>query len=420
MLICATGWLVLSAVGAMPLWLSTGMSYLDAYFETMSGFTTTGITLITGLDDMPRSLLLWRAITQWVGGLGILTFFLVVTSRIPGGHLLYGAESHKMRTDRPVPGMAHTVRVLWLIYVGFTVMITLLLLLAGAGAFDSVCHSFTALSTGGFSPHDASVAWFATAPGVDHVMVEYVLILGMLLGGLSFLVHFRVLTGHPRALWDNAETRLFWWLVLSLSGLVLLDHLTAGTGSAGTEESVRTSVFQTVSILTTTGFTTRDLTSPFFGSVGRQAFLLMMVVGGCVGSTAGGVKVGRVDILGRMVVTRVRKLYRPKRAVSRVRVDGKLLEWEEVLRVSTVFTIWMGLLLVGGVMTALASELGGYESFSGMFSAMGNIGPCLISVEEMAGLAPTVKLLYILGMLAGRLEILPVLLMLSPAAWRRW
>ena len=421
MLICAAGWLVLSAAGAIPYVIGIHAGYLDAYFETMSGFTTTGITMFTGLDHMPRSIVFWRSLTQWVGGLGILTFFLAVSTRIPGAHLLFGAESHKITSGRPVPGMANTVKILWTVYTGFTMMIIALLRIAGMSMFDSLNHSFTALSTGGFSPYDASIAHFSALPGVNGIMVEYVLILGMILGGTSFLVHYRVLSGNIRSLWDNSEMRWWWVLIVSLASLVLLDHLllSAETFVRG-EQAVRTSLFQTVSILTTTGFGTRDLTSPFFGPLAGQLFLVMMVIGGCVGSTAGGIKVQRVVILFRVAGQQLRKLVVPRRASNRIVLDGKYLDEVEINRVSAIFFIWVSLLIFGGTVTALLSSLDGYSAFSGMFSAMGNIGPCFITVPQMGSLDPLIKIIYIFGMLAGRLEILPLLLLFSPRAWRIW
>jgi trk system potassium uptake protein len=425
MLICAIGWLVMSAVGALPFVIAIGADYIDAYFETMSGFTTTGITMFTGLDAMPRSILFWRSLTQWVGGLGILTFFLAVSSRIPGAHLLFGAESHKISSGRPVPGMINTVKILWSVYTGFTVLIFLLLIAGGMSAFDGINHSFTALSTGGYSPYDASIAHFAALPGVDHVLIEYVLILGMILGGTSFLIHYRVLTGSIRSLWDNSEMKLWWILLASLTALVLLDHLLLSpqstAGSSGlTEPAFRTSLFQTVSIITTTGFGTSDITGPFFGPMARQLFLMMMVIGGCVGSTAGGIKVQRVVILMKTAKQQLRKLIVPRTASNRIIIDGHFVDDSEIRRVSAIFFIWTGLLLFGGIVTTLFSSLDGYASFSGMFSAMGNIGPCFISVQQMGDLNAVVKIVYILGMLAGRLEILPLLLLFSPRAWKVW
>ena len=420
MLICAVGWIVLSAAGALPYVLGNGSGFLDAYFETMSGFTTTGITMFQGLDRMPGSIILWRSLTQWVGGLGILTFFLAVTSQAPGAHMLFGAESHKIGSSRPEPGMRHTLKILWGIYALLTAAVAASLALAGMSVFDGVNHSMTALSTGGFSPHDASIAWFSAPGRGDHVLIEYILILGMIAGGTSFLVHYRLLRGRFRALWTGTEVRLWWGLITVLAALMLAEHLIASTGIGERfEEVFRKVLFQVVSILTTTGFGTVSLTDPFFGSLARQLFLVMMVIGGCVGSTGGGIKVLRVAILWGLVKQEVRRLFYPARAINRIVIDGHLVDRAEVHRVSAIFFSWIGLLVVGGACTALLSDLDGYTSFSGMFSALGNIGPSFLTVAQGAALHPLVKVVYIFGMLAGRLEVLPVLLLFSPAAWKR-
>ena len=429
MLLCSLGWVAFSAVGAIPFVIGIGRSYLDGFFETMSGFTTTGITMFTGLDSMPRSVLFWRSLTQWLGGLGILTFFLAVTQHGGGAHRLFGAESHKIDAGRPVPGLAHTVKILWGIYALFTVVVAVGLAAAGMSWFDSVCHSFTALSTGGFSPHDASIEHYRLAGHAHTVWIEYILIVGMVAGGTNFLVHYRVLQGGVRGLIDNTEMRLWWGLLGGFVGLIFLERLvrvaplaglSPATGAlwAQAEESFRGVVFQVVSILTTTGFGTRDIATPYFGHAARQLFLVMMVVGGCVGSTGGGIKVLRVAILGKLIRREVFRLWAPRRAVTTVVIDGKPVAADEIHRVSALFFAWVALLVVGGLVTALLSRHGGYESFSGMFSALGNIGPCYISVPDMGQLHPLVKVTYILGMLAGRLEILPVLLLFSRRAWR--
>ena len=423
MLICSIGWLAVSAISALPLVIGIDAGYLEALVETMSGFTTTGITVFSGLDNMPRSILFWRSLTQWVGGLGILTFFLAVSSKIPNAHLLFGAESHKMSSGRPVPGMLNTVKILWGIYAGFTFLIMIGLTICGMSLFDSLCHSLTALSTGGFSPHDASIAWYNTAD-VNYKAIQYVLIGGMILGGTSFLIHYRILVGNIRALWDNSEMKLWMLLIAGFTIIVLFDISTAVQGTCPmntvNESNVRASLFQTVSILTTTGFATETLTSPFFGSLSRQMFLLMMIIGGCVGSTAGGIKVQRVVFLLKLAKQQLRKLIIPGRASNPVIMDGKIAHESEINRVSALFFMWAALLVVGGAVTAAFSSLTGYESFSGMFSAMGNIGPCFISVEQMASLNPIVKIIYILGMLAGRLEIFPLILLFSPRTWKAW
>jgi trk system potassium uptake protein TrkH len=316
--------------------------------------------------------------------------------------------------------MKHTLKILWGIYALLTAAVAAGLALAGMSLFDGVNHSMTALSTGGFSPHDASIAWYSVPGRGDHVLIEYILIAGMIAGGTSFLVHYRLLRGRLGSLWRGAEVRLWWSLIVLLTAVIMAEHLLASTDlSGGFEEVFRKVLFQVSSILTTTGFGTASLTDQFFGNLARQLFLVMMVIGGCVGSTGGGIKVLRVAILWQLVKQEVRRLFYPSRAVNRVVIDGSLVDRAEVHRVSAIFFAWVGLLVFGGGVTALLSNLDGYSSFSGMFSALGNIGPSFMTVAEGASLHPLVKIVYIFGMLAGRLEIIPVLLLFSPSAWKR-
>jgi len=227
MLVCALGWIGISAVGALPLWLGLEIGYLDAFFEAVSGFTTTGITMLQGLDDLPDSILFWRAFIQWLGGLGILTFFLAVMFTAGTAHALFNAESHKIFSKRPAPGLFHTVRILWAIYLAFTVLIVALQMLAGVNLFDAIAHSFTALSTGGYSPYDESIGYYAEHADVypHYAAIEYILALGMLLGGINFFVHYRILNGRLRALWDSTEMRLFWAILIGVLVLVIVDRV---------------------------------------------------------------------------------------------------------------------------------------------------------------------------------------------------
>jgi trk system potassium uptake protein TrkH len=429
MLICSLAWLGFSAIGGLPFVMSIHANYIDGFFEAMSGFTTTGITMFTGLDYMPRSILFWRSLTQWIGGLGILTFFLFVTYRVAGGHRLFGAETHKIGMERPVPGMTHTLRILWSIYAGFTVLVFVGLWSGGMSVFDSVCHSFTALSTGGFSPHDASIGYYQMSGHPLAGWIEYVLIIGMIMGGTNFLIHYRVLNGRLRALFDNTEMRWWWSLILLLFLAIFLERMiklgvleTLLVSNNFTwqqiEANIRTVLFQVVAIITTTGFSTQDIAGPFFGQVARQLFLIMMVIGGCVGSTGGGLKVLRVSILVSLIRRELFRIRAPSDSVSTVIIDGKPIDANEMYRVSGLFVAWVAFLVIGGIVTAFLSHFDAYQSFSGMFSALGNIGPCYIPTPAMGQLHPIVKIVYIIGMLAGRLEILPVLLLFSSRAWR--
>lgn len=421
MLICAVSWIALSIAGAVPLVLVLDTSWINGVFETASGFTTTGITMFQGLDDMPRSILLWRSITQWVGGLGILTFFLAVSARVPGAHRLIGAEGHKIFSGRPVPGLRHTVKILWTIYTAMTVMVAAGLSMSGMGIFDGINHAMTALATGGFSTHDASIAFYAAEGTANSVLMEYITIFGMIAGGTSFLVHYRVFRGEGiRALFSGPEVKLWWTLIIGFLAVFMAEQMISGELFRNSVAGVfRKDLFQVCSVISSTGFTTEDLYSPFFGPAARQLFLVMMIIGSCVGSTGGGIKVLRVSILIKVAGEEIRKIFRAEGAVSGIRFQGLLLGRSEISRVAGIVFMWFVLILFGGMTTVLLSPgMDGYTAFSGMASALGNTGPCFMSPQQMTGLHWGVKIVYILGMLAGRLEILPLMLLFNRKAWR--
>ncbi len=417
MLICLFGWIIVSAVGALPFVWHLKISYIDAYFEAMSGFTTTGITMLTGLDSMPRSLLFWRSMTQWIGGLGILTFFLVVVYQGGLSHRLFSAESHKISGERIAPGMWNTLKILWLIYLLFTVAVAAALVVCGSTVYDAVSHSFTCLSTGGYSPYDASIAHYEQAGYAHHRAITYVLAVGMWLGGTNFLIHYRLLTGNLRTLWRSDEMK-GWWAILGASLLLVMGSRLLRVPEARLEETFRHSLFQVTAIATTTGFGTRDIGSDYFSPLARQVFLVLMLIGGCAGSTGGGIKVVRMVILYKLVVQQVRKAIRPPSGVELVLLDGRKVDEDELHRTAALFFAWLMLLLVGGLTTAALSRHGSVESVSGMFSALGNIGPSYISVQAMTQLHPLIKIVYTLGMLAGRLELLPLLILFSRRSWQ--
>jgi len=428
-LVCSLTWIGFSAIGALPFVLGLRITYLNGFFEAMSGFTTTGITMFQGLDNMPGSILFWRSLTQWIGGLGILTFFLAVTYRGGSAHMLFGAESHKIGMERPVPGLANTLKILWSIYAGFTILTCVCLAIAGMPFFDSIIHSFTAVATGGFSNHDASIAYYQLTGFRHYVVIEYILILGMLFGGTNFLIHYRIVRRDWKALFDNTEIRYWWGLILFFLIIIFIERSAklapfsyiSSNGVIcwkGVEETFRKVFFQVVAIITTTGFSTEDIGGSFFGHLARQLFLVMMVIGGCVGSTSGGFKVLRVAILTKLIKRELFRMRAPSSALSPVVVDGEVISENELYRVAALFFTWVVLLVFGGAVTALLSDLNAFQSFSGMFSALGNIGPTYIPADTMIHLHPLIKTVFIFGMLAGRLEILPILLLFSTKAWR--
>lgn len=426
MFICTMSWILLSLIGAIPFTVILKISYLDAFFETMSGFTTTGITMLTNIETMPRSLLFWRALTQWIGGLGILSMFILLGFK--GGaaaNKIFSAESHKVSLKKPFSGIFRTAKVLWTLYISFTVAETIILCLLGLDLFDALTHSFTTLSTGGYSIYDSSIAHFRIA-GFPHAhLIEMVILLFMLFGGINFLLHFRFWTGDIKSIWDTSEIRYYWGFLAGAVLLIYVSHTDAFgltytdfdgnriMGVSAVLYHLKDIAFQVVSILTTTGYATRDIGSPYFTPIAKQLFLIFMVVGGCAGSTGGGFKILRITILSRLVGNRLFRLNASRYSRIPLTVDGKIINEKEIQSVLTLFFLWVSLLIVGGMITAVFSHHSGWQSFSGMFSALGNIGPCYLSVSEIIALHPVVKLTYIFGMLAGRLEILPVLLLLS-------
>ena len=422
MILCALGWIVVSAAGAVPFWLGLKLSFLDAYFETVSGFTTTGITVLSGLDQMPRSILFWRSFIQWLGGLGILTFFLAILYTGGSAQRLFGAESHKVFARRPVPSLLRTLRILWLIYAVFTAVTAAALLLEGMTVFDAVSHAMTAISTGGYSSHDASIDYFRLQGYSHAILIEYTIIAAMLAGGISFFVHYRLLRGGVRALWDSLEMKLWWLIIAGATIVVMVEHLRRfpleSESMAMVHDAFRTSLFQVVALVTTTGFGTKDIGADYFPAAAKQIFLVLMIIGGCVGSTSGGIKVLRIGVLLKMVFRQVRRLVYGHAVIQPLVVDGEAVDDEELHRIAALFFAWLALLAAGSLVTALLSGHDALASASGMFSALGNIGPCYIPTPQMAALHPAIKIVYIFGMLAGRLEILPLLLLVSRRTWR--
>ncbi len=421
MIICGLGWLLFSLIGGIPFQLALGKSFIDSFFEAVSGFTTTGITVFQNLQQIPMSVIFWRSFIQWLGGLGILTFFLLITFRTEGGlWQLFTAEAHKINTSRPVPNIFKSIKILWSIYIAFTVLEIILLYVAGLNIFDAVIHSFTTLSTGGFSNYDSSIAYFQQAGYANFKVIEYIIIIFMLLGGINFFIHFKVLTGNFKKIVTDSEMKYFWSIIISIVLLILLGiYINEGQLLLnGFEEKLRKILFQVVSIMTTTGYETEHIGSVFFPAIAKQLFLLLMLIGGCVGSTSGGIKVIRIAVLNKLFIREIKKFYMPKRALLPVTLAKNIIPVDELLRIAAMFFAWLVLILVGGGITVIFSDLTAFQALSGMFSAVGNIGPFYFSVDKMISLSPVIKLTYIFGMLAGRLEILPVLLLFTRRAWK--
>lgn len=420
MIFCTVAWLVISLIGAIPFLLILDISFIDAFFESVSGFTTTGITVLQGLDSLSPSLIFWRSFIQWLGGLGILTFFLFVSTGSDGDlWMLFSAEGHKIGASRPVPNVYKTIRWFWVIYGGYTLLEAMILKGLGLSAFEAVIHSLTTLSTGGFSNHDASIAYYGQAGFAHYKLIEYTITFFMFLGGVNFLVHYKLLRESPKAFFKDREAKAYIAIIGTITGLTLVSiAMHRGLSLGEFEEALRKSLFQIVSVMTTTGFGTEDIGSAFFPAITKQLFIVLMFVGGCVGSTSGGLKVLRIQILGKLLKREVTKLNLPGKAVLPVTIGKTVVGQQEVMRISGLAFGWFVLVIIGSGITALFSDLGPFEAFSGMASAVGNIGPFYFSVAKMASLSWVIKLTYILGMLAGRLELLPIYILLIKKTWQ--
>ncbi len=414
-------WIVISFFCSIPFLLIMDMGVVNAYFEAVSGFTTTGITMITNLNPtvpIPKSLIFWRSLIQWIGGLGIITFFLFIGRKGISEHILFRGESHKIKASKPVPNVMRTIKYLWVIFTGFTVVLMTLLWLEGLSPFDAVTHALTTLSTGGFSPYNASIEYFRIHQTIyPHFrLIEYTIVIFMIIGGTNFVVHYQALKGRIQSLWDNMEVKM-WWAILGISTFLIMWE--TGIFENQIEPLFRNTIFQVVSVATTTGFQTEFIgNKALFGPFARQLFLVLMVIGGCVSSTGGGIKVRRVGIMLKGIWNRIKRASRPREMLTPLKVDGDRVEDSDLERVFIIFITWIFILVIGGFLTALLSGHEPLTSFSGIFSALGNIGPSYFSVAEMAALSPLIKIFYIFAMLVGRLEILPIFVLFNREVWK--
>ena len=423
MLLCSLGWIIGSFIVSIPFYLIFEIPYLDAYFEAMSGFTTTGITMLTGISNYPASILFLRALIQWLGGLGILTFFLLVTFRVGSGvwHL-FTAESHKAVNSRPVPNIFKTIKILWSIYIVLTVLLVIILIFLGLSFYDSITHAFTTLSTGGYSNYDASIDYFRTAGYSNYILIEYAFIIFMFFGGVNFLIFFKLKNLEFSDVFNDRELKLYFRIIVFTTILIIFSVMIANTiniNFRNIENNFRKVLFQVTSILTTTGYGTKDIAAPYFTAFARQLFLFLMLIGGSVGSTGGGIKVYRALILKELFTREIKTLGYPRKAVKPIVINHSIIEKSEIYRISGIFFAWLSFLLIGGLITAFFSDHTALESISGMFSAVNNIGPSYISVSEMIDLNPIIKVTYIIGMLAGRLEIIPVIALFNKDIWNK-
>lgn len=413
-MVVAMFWVVLGLLGAVPLVLSENphVSVTDAVFESISGLTTTGATVIVGLDYLPKSILFYRQLLQWLGGMGIIVLAVAVLPMLGiGGMQLYRAETPgPMKNSKLTPRITETAKALWFIYLGLTVVCTLAYWIAGMDMFDAVSHAFATLSTGGFSTHDASMGYF------DNVFAELIAVLFMFLAGVNFSLHFVAARRLDiRIYLHDAEFLLYLTVTLTasmLAGLVL--YSTDTYTSLG--RAIIKGMFQAVSFGTSTGFTTAD----FSVWPGFVAILLLFAsfIGGCAGSTGGGIKVIRFLLLIKQGMREITRLIHPNAQIP-VRVGGKVIDPRVVGAVWGFFSLYVGCFVVMYLALALTG-LDLMTSFSAVAACINNLGPGLSAVaSNFAGLSDPAKWILCFAMLLGRLEIFTLLVLFSAAYWRK-
>lgn len=409
----AIAWFIAGSFGALPYYfygLFEG-SYLDAFFESVSGMTTTGATLIEDIEILPRGLLLWRAFSQWLGGMGIIVLFLAILPRFGFRSMtMFKAEIPGPVAERVVPRVVETARRLWIIYVAFTSAQILLLLACGLSFYDSLTHALTTMPTGGFSTYNASVAAF------NNPMAEIVIIFFMLFAGVNFALYFRLFRGDFNII-KNPELRFYLAAIMVATLLVTYNTLEIAGGNLAL--ALRQSAFQVVSIMTTTGYATADFDLwPHFS---RLLLLMLMFLGACGGSTGGSVKQARWML---MVKYSFRELYRfiHPSAISSVKL-GDHYVGEEVLRPVMAFGIFYFLLTVMAALILTFLGLDISTSFSAVAATIGNVGPGLAGVGPTSTyqiIPPLGRLILVVMMIVGRLELFTVLVVFLPESRRIW
>ena len=408
-MIVALTWIMLSAIGALPFVFSREIpSYVDAFFETVSGFTTTGATILTDVEALSRGMIFWRSFTHWIGGMGILVFVVMLMKTTDRSINILKAEMPGPTVDKLAPKSRDTARILYLLYISLTVLETVLLLLGGMGLFDSVVHSLSTAGTGGFGAYNASAANFSP-------YIQWVLTVFMLLFGVNFNLYYLLLLGRVRDIFRNTEFKVYLGIIAAAVTIITVDILPLYQSFS---TSLRQAAFQVAAIMSTTGFVTADFT--VWSPLSKTLLLLLMFLGGCAGSTAGGLKLSRIIILCKMARRELRRTLRP-RVVDVIKMDGHRLEEQTAHSVAVYFALYM--LCIGALLVALSFSP--FDMETNLFSTVScfnNVGPAFGMAGPVGNYSlyqPVLKLLLCVGMLLGRLEIYPMLLLFVPAAWRR-
>ncbi len=413
-------WIILSLFGALPLFLcGKGLSFIDCFFEIVSGFTTTGATILGGvpqtiISSFPKGILFWRSFTHWIGGMGVLVFVLAILPRsdMRNTKLMYlmRAEVPGPKVDKIVSKLTHTARILYGLYIALTALEVMLLLCGGMSVYDSLVHAFGTAGTGGFSVKDAGIGEYGSA------YFDWVIGVFMVLFGINFNLYYLILCGHIGKALRSEE---LWWYLGIIGASVAAITVNIVHMYTSLPEAIRASFFQVASIITTTGYSTVDFNAwPTFA---KTVLVTLMFIGACAGSTGGGIKVGRVILLVKNGIREIRYSMHPRSIIS-VRSDGKKVD-HEIIRGTTSFMIIYLLIFIFSVLFVAA--LDGFDPvtcFTSVAACLNNIGPGLGMVGPAGTFAPfsaLSKLLLSFDMLAGRLEIFPILMLFSPSAWRK-
>lgn len=411
------GWIVASLVGALPFFLILpDLSYAGAFFETASGLTTTGASVLSDLESLPRSLHVWRAMSQWMGGLGVVVFFVAVLSFLgAGAKVLFSRESSASAADLNTSRVQSGVLKLVQLYLGLSIVCTVTYWLCGLSWFDSIIHMFTTLSTGGFSTRSGSIADF------NNPALEWAIILFMSVGGTSFLLILDVFGRRWRSIKNSTEVKSYYILLLVFTAAITLFLKMQHPDDMRLLDAIRTSAFQVASIMTTTGFATADFDQ--WLPVTHILLLAAMIIGGCSGSTAGGTKVIRIIVALKVSAQQIEKAYRA-RVVRPLKVNGKSLSLSEQ---ETIIVYIVILLMVAFFGTLIVSFLEPSMSFEGTVSAMAaclfNIGPGFAEVgptRNFAHFHAHTQIFLSILMILGRLELFALLVLLSPSLWKRF
>jgi len=405
-------WVAAGVCGALPFMLGAGMSAPDSFFEAVSGLTTTGATVIFDIETrLSRPLLLWRSLIQWLGGMGIVVLFVAVFPNLgAGGKHLFRGEVPGTTAEGLRPRIAETSFTLWKLYAALTVLEIVLLKLVGLDLFDAVCHAFTTMSTGGFSTLDSSIGGFHSAP------VEYVIACFMLIGSVNYGVYYALLrTRNWRSLFRNVEFQ--WYVGIVALAVVLLTVLNLDVHDE-LLTSFRYSFFMVATTISSTGYGTDDYS--VYSSAALTVVLLLMFVGGCSGSTAGGIKVERAVLMGKQAIAQLQKSFRPA-TVQLVRMGRVPISSEVLSDVASFFLIYMGCIAFGLLFVTLVDGVPVQTAFGAMLTCLSNMGPAPFHVgpDNFSTYSAGSKLFFSIAMLLGRLEFFTLFALLLPEFWRR-